>query len=894
VTLAAGTRLGPYEIVAPLGSGGMGVVYRAVDTRLRRPVAVKVLKDAVHLPAHAVERFTREAQTASALNHPNICTVYDVGADPPFIAMELLEGETLHQRLARERLDLAAWMSIGLAIADALAAAHLRGIVHRDIKPANIFLTARGPKILDFGLAKPESTASLGASGEATRPPEALLTDSGATVGTIAYMAPEQLTGSHVDARSDLFSVGLVLYEMATGRPAFTGKTSAAISGAILYEAPIPPRQLRPNLPIHAEDIILKALEKDRDDRYQTAGDLRADLHRLQREVSANPPSAAPDAVEPRRDAAVRYAAASSSDVQLARALMMRHRTLVGIAAAALVLALGVGTYVALKLRSRAADQLLRNLEVEQITRTGDAQSAAVTPDGNYAVYVRHQDSGHSLHVQQTKSAAAVEIVHPESGVALLGATVAPDAVSVDYVRRVTTQPFELWRVPLLGGAPRKLREGVTSRIGWSPDGREFAFVRTDVSRGTTSLVVTDAEGSQERVLAQRQRPAQFVSLMIATRPGAAPAWSSDGRMVAVLGFGGHGTPAQSDLDIVDVRTGAERILDLPGDAALGVDWLDDGTLILNASNGLDRPLQFFRLSLADGRLSAITNDLSRYLGLSITSDRRTFVTSRNEGRSDLWILDRDGTTAAHGQATTVGESVNWIGNRTLYQGVNAIVSAWTPGEAPRELLKDTGHASASRDGKTVVAVGFPPRASGLWKIAGDGGPATLLVPGDAFYPTIAADNRTVIFLSARTGQQELWSVPLEGGTPSPLTSVYVAAPGADISPDGKSMVVPSRGSDNRAATLICDLPACTNQRTLPVRGVGRVRWAPGGQAIDYIEAATQRNIWRLPLGGGAPSQLTHFEDRTISDFAWSPDGRLALARTTIVNDIVLFRNVAR
>ena len=297
--LAAGARLGPYEIQSALGAGGMGEVYRARDTRLERAVAIKVLPDALTASPQTLERFQREARAASALSHPNICTIYDVGADPPFIAMELLEGETLQQRLRRGPLEIPALVDIGFAITDALDAAHAKGIVHRDIKPANIILTARGPKILDFGLAKAMPLpAAATMQSTATR---AFVTDPGNTVGTVAYMSPEQLRGEEVDARTDLFSFGLVLYEMATGQPAFAGATSAVIAAAILQQQPVSPREIRPGLPERLNDVILKAIEKDRGLRYQNASDIRADLQRLKRDsdsartiVSAEPGTRAP------------------------------------------------------------------------------------------------------------------------------------------------------------------------------------------------------------------------------------------------------------------------------------------------------------------------------------------------------------------------------------------------------------------------------------------------------------------------------------------------------------------------------------------------------------------------------------------------------------------------
>jgi len=525
--LTSGTRLGSYEIVSPLGAGGMGEVYRAKDTRLNRDVAIKVLVGGVAHDPERRERFEREAQAIAALNHPSIVTIFGVetSGDTAFLAMELVEGKPLAEVIPREGVPLSQLLRIAIPVADAVAAAHQKGITHRDLKPANIMIGSGEQegrvKVLDFGLAKLTGTSMGG--GATTLMPTARATGEGRILGTVAYMSPEQAESKTIDARSDLFSLGVILYEMATGGRPFTGDTSMSIISAIVKDTPKSLTEVNPALPRDLARIVRRALAKDPEKRYQTAKDLRNDLEELKASL---------DSGELTTESVRTGSPARGGRVHVWRNLAIGAGVIALVAVGAVLVMLRRGA------TSTTTQTSAASITMTALTSTGNAELGQLSPDGKYVAYVQADDGQQSVWVRQVASGSAVRIVAPTPDLVIWGLTIAPDASFVDFVRSraaASVFPMDLWRVPFLGGQARKIVDDVTSAPGWSPDGTQMAYFGR-ANPPTSQLMVANADGSQPRVISSRKLLLQFVSLVRRTRPDLRPAWLPDGRAIAVLG----------------------------------------------------------------------------------------------------------------------------------------------------------------------------------------------------------------------------------------------------------------------------------------------------------------------------------------------------------------------
>ena len=453
-----GQTISHYRILEKLGGGGMGVVYKAEDTSLHRFVALKFLPDDVARDHQALERFRREAQAASALNDPNICTVYEIGDEngKAFIVMEYLDGVTLKHRIGGRPMEMETILDLGIQIAEGLDAAHSQGVVHRDIKPANIFVTKRGhAKILDFGLAKLTPVATgVGASAMPTATGEELLTSPGTAVGTVAYMSPEQVRGKELDARTDLFSFGVVLYEMATGALPFRGDTSGVISEAILNHTPVAPVRLNPDVPAKLEDIINKALEKDRDLRYQSASDIATDLKRLRRDTDSG-----------------RISSSGSGAVQSSAGLARKRYVILGVCVGLLAIASAAYHFWP---RSKTPSGPAKITQISQWNKP--MNDASLSPDGHAVAFVSPVGGIAQVFLMLTSGGEPLQLTNDEGDKVV--DSFSPDGKEIYYKRPVGRD--EVWAVPTLGGAPRRVV--AANYVVPSPDGIFIYYVKMDDS----------------------------------------------------------------------------------------------------------------------------------------------------------------------------------------------------------------------------------------------------------------------------------------------------------------------------------------------------------------------------------------------------------------------------
>jgi serine/threonine protein kinase len=926
----AGTQFGRYEIRSKIGEGGMGEVYSAHDLELDRDVAIKLLPNEFVVDEDRRGRFKQEARVVSALNHPNIITIYEIGESEygSFLATEFVEGKTLREVMKSESITLPRILRIIEQAANALVAAHAANIVHRDIKPENIMVRSDSiVKVLDFGLAKP--VMQLGTIDQTT----SNKTIPGTVMGSARYMSPEQARGREVDERTDVWSLGVVLYELLTGRPPFEGESTADTLAAVIYHEPAPLAHILPNAPFELQRIVRKALQKDRDERYQDIKDFALDIKELiyaldhansgdrSGNVISDPsfsenPTMIHRTVSGNHPTSINGAYISAPNVHSA-AVPTRRRAIALLAAgAAIALSViaGASFYGWFSSDPAFATDAFEKPAISRINTDGRVMLPAISPDGKYVAYVSGELGSRSLVVRQIATDSTLTVV-PPTNLNLQSVTFSPSGDHVYYTQMNSDFTVStLYQVPSLGGPSKKVIEDVDGTVSFAPNGSRFAFVRHVPKTNEDLVMIVDAETLEAvPLISTKETNHDFFVYRVA--------WSPDGDTL-LTGAGRKRSGFVNGTDIVTINVNDKNVRTVNRQeffTAANFAWFPDGSgFVFTGRQDQNDPSQVWRAEYPTGELHRVTNDLNEYVDLGITDDGRSLITTKGDTTGSIWrysIADKSTVQITSDSRNVEGKAgiIDDGGNSLIYTRLDGKAgSLWRSdrdGKNGKALIQESGYIVEpvkTRDGDHIIFNLQRDRRSRIFKASSDGSTVVALSPDDEHVsdmsPQLIGDGKMLIFQRQAPDDErfKLMRMPVDGGP----AEVFFEDPERGIfaprvSPDGKRIAFSSYDLATFGKTLhiatIEDGKIGKIERNIEFNLINAYAWTPDSRELTILtNRGGAQNLWRQPIDGSQATAITDFKSGRIFNFAWANNGKeLLIARGNVNNDLIMIRDTA-